>query len=190
MYFSLLPNFLCGQVLHYHLLKKRLVSQPDPIYLYTWNCFLLVISTTAVSGHTRPRGLFYTLMPSFTTLWMQLLLLFCDVALKGSWYKGLLQRCKGLNSLLSATCHSALACYRKRPWGVGGRECESQRTVSSPAFCFPFFLTAGLSHLMGLEGSCYLFSSLQINAALFATTRGGLVYGCRVAWVGMTLVPV
>lgn len=186
-YFSLLPNFLCGQVLHYCLLKKRLVSQPDPIYLCTWNCFLLAISTTAVSGHRKPGSLFYTFMPSYTSLWMQLLLPFCDVALKQSWDKGLLQRCKVLNSWPAVTCHSALRWCREETLR-SRRECESQRTVSSPAFCFPFFLTVGSSHFASLEGSCSLFSSLQMNAPLFAARHGGLVYGCRVAWVSMTSV--
>lgn len=47
--------------------KKRLVLQPGI-------CFLLAITTPAVSG--RPRGLFCTFMPSFMALWMQLLLSF------------------------------------------------------------------------------------------------------------------
>lgn len=66
----------------------------------------------------------------------------------------------------------------------GGRSHEFQRSMSSPAFCFPYFLVAGPSHFTNLEGSC---SHLQ-NAPLFAARRGGLVCGCRVVWVGVTLV--
>lgn len=175
--------------LRYHLLKKKknqqknLMSQPDPVHLCAWNCFLLATSTIAVSGHRRPRGLFYTFMPSFMTLWIQLPLPFCDVDLKWSWYSGMLQRCKGLNTSPTVTCCSALPWYRRRLWGVGGRGSESQRTASSPALCFPFFLTAGPSYFTGVEGSCSLLSSLQMNAPLFAARYGGLVYGWIAAWV-------
>lgn len=115
---------------------------------------------------------------------------FCSVIwLKWSWYRGLLHRCKGLNSSSPVACHSALPWYRKRLWGVGGRGCESQRTVSSPAFCFPFFLTAGPSHLRSLEGKCSLFSALQMNAPLAVARHGGLlVSGYRVARVSRTSV--
>lgn len=123
----------------------------------SWNCFLLSIATTAVSGHRRPRGLFCTFMPSFLILCMLQLLQFCDVTLTWSWYKELLQRCEGLNGSSPVTCHSALPWYRRRLGEVEGKGWELQRTVSSPAFCFPFFLTAGLSHFTDFEGSFSFF---------------------------------
>lgn len=151
------------------------MSQPDPVQLCAWNCFLLAISTPAVSGHWRPRGLFYTFMPSLMTLRIQLPLPFCDVDLKWSWYNRLLQRCKGLNS--SPTVQLCP--------GIGGdfEEWEGEDLNPRILTCtlFPFFLDSWSFLFYKLRRQ--LLSLIQMNAALFAARYDGLVYGWRAAWV-------
>lgn len=162
--------------------KKRLVSQPDIVHLV----HLLL------AGHYHPCCLWNTKRPflhiyaifygirdatSAFILWRGTKMIFGTK----DWYR---ESRDGIPHYQSPTIQLCPGAGEDLEEWEGRRRCESQRSVSSPAFCFTYFLVAGPSHFTNLEGIC---SHLQ-NAPLFAARRGGLVCGCRVVWVGVTLM--